>query len=102
MVCAAPWLVATQFGLTIERSSIAVLAASGGLEGGEGIPELTSGTPLCPACTGSGVMEAFQGLGLGIDGIAAGSNVGARLCCIAIIGTFRTAGFRHYRGVCLR
>lgn len=51
------------------------LAARGGLEGGDGIPELTSGTPLGPGNPRSGVVEALKARSRRVYGIAAGANV---------------------------
>lgn len=52
----------------------AFLAARGGLEGGEGIPELTSGTPLDPADQRSAVVEARNHRRGGAQRIAAGAH----------------------------
>lgn len=54
----------------------ACLAARGGLCGGDGIPELTSGTPIDPASPRSGVMEALNGRSGGVHDIAAGPDIG--------------------------
>ena len=52
-----------------------VIAARGGLEGGDGRPELgTSGIPLGPWNPGSAVVEALQGRG-GVDDVAADEDV---------------------------
>jgi hypothetical protein len=55
-----------------------------GLEGGEGIPELTSGTPLHPAHQRSAVVEARERRGGGVQGVgpcahvAGGEGIGVR------------------------
>lgn len=70
MVYAAPPLRALPF-LAVD----ACLAARGGLDGGDGIPELTSGTPPGPGRRGSGVMEALKAGGRRVYGIAASADV---------------------------
>lgn len=71
------------------------LAARGGLGGGEGIPELTSGIPLSPASRRSGVVEALEGGGAGAHDVGAGAHIGRG--AVATITTTTTAsfGFRH-------
>jgi len=62
----------------MSASSLAeVMAARGGLDGGEGSPWSlrTSGTPLGPAGAGSGVMEASE-TRRGIYNVGRGENVG--------------------------
>ena len=64
--------------MEMSASSLAdVRAARGGLDGGEGSPWIqpTSGKPLCPAGTGSGVMEALQ-TGRVVDTVGRGENAG--------------------------
>lgn len=57
-------------------SSLAeVSAARGGLEGGDGYPEPTSGIPLGPAGPGSGVVEARKA-SRRINAVGGGENVG--------------------------
>lgn len=46
-----------------------------GLEGGDGIPELTSGTPLDPAHQRSAVVEARERRGGGVQGVGACAHV---------------------------
>jgi len=53
----------------------AVRAARGGLEGGEGNPEMgTSGIPLGPGNPGSAVVKALEG-SLRVDDVATGEDV---------------------------
>jgi len=52
------------------------LAARGGLEGGDGIPELTSGTPLSPGNPRSGVVKALEARGRRVYRVAAGAYIG--------------------------
>jgi len=74
-------------------SLVVVSAASGGLDGGDGNPELTSGKPLYPASAGSGVMKAFQEGSLGIDDIATGEDICTTCKSLAItITTTITTG----------
>jgi len=54
-----------------------VVAARGGLSGGDGTPELTSGIPLRPAGPGRGVVEALEYHRSGIDGVARRVDGGA-------------------------
>ena len=68
------------------------LAARGGLGGGEGIPELTSGIPLGPASPRSGVVEALESLSAGAHDVDAGADIGSR--AVAAITTTTTASFR--------
>lgn len=52
------------------------MAARGGLDGGDGSPEIgTSGIPLCPCSQGSAVVEALQ-RGRRADDVATGEDVG--------------------------
>jgi len=75
----------------------AFLAARGGLEGGDGIPELTSGTPPGPGRRGSGVMEAVKAGSSGVYGVAASADIArGRVRMNATITTHTTtASFRH-------
>ena len=58
-------------------SLVAVMAARGGLEGGDGSPvEGTSGIPLCPCGARSAVVQALKRGGRGVDDVAAGEDVG--------------------------
>jgi hypothetical protein len=64
-----------------------VIAARGGLDGGEGNPEMgTSGIPLGPCSQGSAVVEALERAG-GVDDIAGGENVGLAGHVLAVITT---------------
>lgn len=85
----------------MSASSLAeVSAARGGLEGGEGNPELTSGIPLCPAGAGSGVMKASE-TGRSVYDVATGEHHGLTTNSLAmtITGTV-TVVFtgRHFFG----
>lgn len=99
------------------------MAARGGLRGGEGIPELTSGIPLCPYCivsissaapqlwqgreghtagAGRGVVETLQKRRARIDSVAAGQDGRASLHGRVAVGlvmtitvVFVAVGFRH-------
>jgi len=92
MVYAAPPLRAFP-----PRVADACLAARGGLEGGDGIPELTSGTPPGPGRRGSGVMEAVKAGSSGVYGVAASADIArGRVRMNATITTHTTtASFRH-------
>lgn len=76
MVCAAPPLRALVPRLGDDLAAEVCLAARGGLSGGEGIPELTSGMPLDQAGARSGVMKALDSRGAGVYGIARSADVG--------------------------
>jgi len=60
-----------------------VSAARGGLDGGEGIPERTSGIPLCPAGAGSGIMETSHSR-RAVDAVRRGENVGLTAYTLAL------------------
>lgn len=54
-----------------------VMAARGGLVGGDGNPEEgTSGIPLCPGNAGSAVVKSLEGRSGVVDEVAAGKDVG--------------------------
>lgn len=76
------------FGLGVRASSLdEVIAARGGLDGGEGNPEMgTSGIPLGPCSPGSAVVEALE-RGSGVDDVAAGEHIGLAHNVLAIITT---------------
>jgi hypothetical protein len=61
-----------------------LLAARGGLCGGEGIPELTSGTPIDPASPRSGVMESLKRRGGGVYDVAACAHIGVNVVVIPV------------------
>jgi len=68
----------------VSASSLAeVRAARGGLDGGEGIPEATSGIPLCPAGAGSGVVETRKSR-RAVDAVRRGENVGLTAYTLAV------------------
>lgn len=75
-------------------------AASGGLDGGDMYPELTSGIPLCPVGAGSGVVKALQQGEAIIDNVATGEDIRTTRGILAIIITtsITTAIFlvRHF------
>lgn len=85
----------------MSASSLAeVSAARGGLEGGDGSPELTSGIPLCPAGAGSGVMKASE-VGRSVYDVATGEHCGLTTGSLAMtITTTMTVGFTgsHFFG----
>lgn len=70
-------------------------AARGGLGGGEGIPEPTSGIPLGPASPRSGVVEAVKRRRSGVHNIGTGVHIGSRP--VAAITTTTTASFTGHR-----
>jgi hypothetical protein len=82
--------------LEMSASSLAdVRAARGGLDGGEGIPEIprTSGKPQCPAGPGSGVVEAGE-TSRDVDAVSRGENAGSTAYTLAIaITTTMIVGF---------
>lgn len=64
---------------------VEVMAARGGLDGGDGSPvEGTSGIPLGPCKRRSAVVEPLQG-GRGVDEVAAGKDIGLTDNALAII-----------------
>ena len=70
----------------MSASSLAeVSAARGGLDGGEGIPEIprTSGKPQCPAGPGSGIVESRETV-RGVDAVCRGENAGRAAYTLAI------------------
>lgn len=70
--------------LEMSASSLAeVSAARGGLDGGDEIPELTSGIPLCPAGAGSGVVETGERR-RAVDDVRRGENVGLTAYTLAL------------------
>ena len=74
-----------------------VRAARGGLEGGEGSPEIgTSGIPLGPCSPGSAVVQALEG-GLRVDDVAAGEDVDLGGLHLAVITTTRIGIVFHWR-----
>jgi hypothetical protein len=80
------FLVPELLGSEMSASSLAdVRAARGGLDGGEGIPEIprTSGKPQCPAGPGSGVVEARE-TSRGVDAVGRGENAGGAAYALAI------------------
>ena len=86
---------------SINANSLAdVKAARGGLDGGDMDPERTSGIPLCPASTGSGVMESGKTSGT-INDIAAGEDVGLSANYLTATITITTAVF-HTLSHCSR
>jgi hypothetical protein len=64
--------------MVYDAASRRAAAERGGLEGGEGIPELTSGTPLDPAHQRSAVVEAAERRGGGAQGVAARADGAGR------------------------
>lgn len=89
MVYAAPPLRAVPLRLEIAdvagfAADAELLAARGGLCGGEGIPELTSGTPIDPASPRSGVMEALKRRGRGVYDVAACPHIGVDVVVIPV------------------
>jgi len=65
-----------------------VMAARGGLEGGDGSPvEGTSGIPLGPCSAGSAVVEPLERGDRRIDEVAAGEDVGLSGNLLAIMIT---------------
>lgn len=92
MVYAAPPLRARP-PLRIDISEVELLAADvclaarGGLSGGEGIPELASGTPINPASPGSRVMEALDNRGARVHSIAAGADIGVHGVVVLFVVT---------------
>jgi len=82
----------------MSASSLAeVSAARGGLDGGEGIPEATSGIPLCPAGAGSGVMEAGESRSA-VNAVCGGENADLAAYILAVTITTMTLSFtgRHF------
>lgn len=73
------------------------MAARGGLDGGDGSPEMgTSGIPLGPCSPGSAVMEALE-RGGGVDQVATGEDIRPTGNVLAVaITTTRIAVF-HWR-----
>jgi hypothetical protein len=75
---------------------VEVIAARGGLDGGDGNPvEGTSGIPLCPCGKGRAVQEALEAP-CGIDHVAAGEDVGSNgvgNSVLAMITTGIVGGF---------
>lgn len=70
----------------MSASSLAeVRAARGGLDGGEGIPEIprTSGKPQSPAGPGSGVVESRETV-RGVDAVRRGENAGRAAYTLAM------------------
>lgn len=90
MVYAAPPLRARPPEVVL-TGEVACLAARGGLGGGEGTPELTSGIPLCPASPRSGVVKASESRGGGVHDVGTGADIGRRTA--AAITTTTTASF---------
>lgn len=79
------------------------LAARGGLCGGEGVPELTSGTPIDPAGPRSGVVESLNRRGASVHSVAAGADVGVELVVIPVeITTTTIKGTGGISRHCLR
>lgn len=73
---------------------VVVMAARGGLDGGDGSPvEGTSGIPLGPCETRSAVVKALQGRGGRVGHVAAGEDIGLTDNVLAIITT-GVIGFR--------
>jgi len=65
-----------------------VMAARGGLEGGDGSPvEGTSGIPLGPCDAGSAVVEALERGDRSVDEIAAGEDIGLAGNVLAVMIT---------------
>jgi hypothetical protein len=74
-----------------------VMAARGGLDGGDGSPEEgTSGIPLCPANAGSAVVETLQGRDR-VDEVAAGKDADIAVDGLAIIITTTILLVFHWR-----
>lgn len=74
-----------------------VMAARGGLEGGDGRPEEgTSGIPLDPGSPGSAVVQALE-RARGVDEVAAGKDVGRADDVLAVITTVIIHGIFHGR-----
>lgn len=63
------------------------MAARGGLDGGDGRPEIgTSGIPLGPCSPGSAVVKPLQG-GSGVDEVATGEDIDLPGHGLAIVTT---------------
>lgn len=81
-----------------------VIAARGGLDGGDGSPvEGTSGIPLGPCDARSAVVEALERGGRGVDEVAAGEDVGlavsggGNFLAVVITTTVIITGLFHWR-----
>lgn len=81
-----------------------VIAARGGLDGGDGSPvEGTSGIPLGPCDPGSAVVEALERGDRGVDEVAAGEDVGlavsggGNFLAVVITTTVIITGLFHWR-----
>lgn len=69
-------------------SLVAVRAARGGLEGGDGSPvEGTSGIPLGPCDARSAVVQPLEGGGRGVDDVATGEDIGLADNALAVVTT---------------
>jgi hypothetical protein len=82
-----------------------VMAARGGLEGGDGSPvEGTSGIPLGPCGAGSAVVEALERGVRGIDEVAAGEDIGLAGNVLAVVITTAVIiiVLFHWRHFCWR
>lgn len=77
------------FALKVSASwLVVVMAARGGLEGGDGSPvEGTSGIPLGPCDGGSAVVEPLERGGRRVDEVAAGEDVGLAGNVLAVVIT---------------
>jgi hypothetical protein len=93
MVYAAPPLRA------LVRVLRLLLAARGGLEGGDGVPEPTSGPPLDPGGPRSAVVEAVDGRVAKAHGVAGSAGLSARrgVRADATITTTTTVAFHGDR-----
>lgn len=82
-----------------------MIAARGGLEGGDGSPvEGTSGIPLGPCETGSAVVESLERGSRRVDEVAAGEDVGltGNVLAVVITTTKIITGVSHGRHFCSR
>lgn len=82
-------------------SLVEVIAARGGLDGGDGRPEIgTSGIPLGPCSPGSAVVEALQ-RGRRVDEVATGEDINLTGYCLAVVTTTTTVIIVfHWRHFC--
>jgi len=67
-----------------------VVAARGGLCGGDGIPELTSGTPIDPGSPRSGVVEALKQGRSRIYRVAAGADIALDMAVVVVVAVVIT------------
>jgi hypothetical protein len=80
------WLLADDLGC-IANSLEEVNAARGGLEGGDGSPEMgTSGIPLSPGSPGSAVVETLQ-RGRRVNEVATGEDIDLVSNDLAVVTT---------------